>query len=332
MKSKEVKTEKDNNTTASIAPAVSSTRGTKTAPDTGRHESTESSEPQLEAVNGRRYSTEASVVGRRVAKRSRLFRCKLRVFCALHRPVGLLSRSYHYFFFVLIAFSCIVFNIFEAHFDDYAFLCMTVLDSCLTGWGGKYQYLHDYGPLRALDVIGLLTFCAFIWAEDFTDTVGILLRLLHVLQIFQLYRLMLSLLRLMISTIVDQFQQLTIAFIFASIILVLISQSMFLYEWEDEDNNVGIFDAFWFGYITLTTVGYGDITPKTKLGRAMTCVLAFCGICIFQLPANIFGTGLAIKLKEQQKTILFRGPASKLMLSLWRCYATEGPNSRTTCV
>jgi hypothetical protein len=76
-----------------------------------------------------------------------------------------------------------------------------------------------------------------------------------VVQVFQLYRLMLPLLRLMVSTIVDQFQQLYIALIFAAIILVLISQSIFLQEME-RDGEHGIFDAFWFGYITLTTIGY----------------------------------------------------------------------------
>jgi macrodomain Ter protein organizer (MatP/YcbG family) len=64
----------------------------------------------------------------------------------------------------------------------------------------------------------------------------------------------------------------------------------------------------------------------------LTCVLAFCGICIFQLPANIFGTGLAIKLKEQQKSVLHRPAASKLIQTLWRCYAVDSEPSRRSIV
>ena len=66
-------------------------------------------------------------------KRSKLFRCQLRVFCALHRPVGWASRCYHYTFFALIFMSCIVFNIFDAHFGDLPLVLMSLLDLCLTG-------------------------------------------------------------------------------------------------------------------------------------------------------------------------------------------------------
>jgi hypothetical protein len=50
---------------------------------------------------------------------------------------------------------------------------------------------------------------------------------------------------------------------------------------------------------------------------------------MFALPINIFGTGLAIKLKEQQKSVLYRNPASKLIQTIWRCYATDKKSKST---
>lgn len=39
-------------------------------------------------------------------------------------------------------------------------------------------------------------------------------------------------------------------------------------------------DAFYFSGVTLTTVGYGDLTPKTDLGKIITVLFAFTGISI----------------------------------------------------
>lgn len=37
-------------------------------------------------------------------------------------------------------------------------------------------------------------------------------------------------------------------------------------------------DGIWWAFVTSTTVGYGDISPGTPLGRLVACVLMLCGI------------------------------------------------------
>jgi voltage-gated potassium channel len=41
------------------------------------------------------------------------------------------------------------------------------------------------------------------------------------------------------------------------------------------------FDALWWGVVTLTTVGYGDVTPVTTEGRIAAMVLMLLGIGLF---------------------------------------------------
>ena len=51
-------------------------------------------------------------------------------------------------------------------------------------------------------------------------------------------------------------------------------------------------EAMWWGIITLTTVGYGDVYPITPLGKILGALIAFLGIGMFALPAGILGSGL----------------------------------------
>ena len=53
--------------------------------------------------------------------------------------------------------------------------------------------------------------------------------------------------------------------------------------------------------VTLTTVGYGDATPKTWPGKLTASFFAIMGISFFALPAGILGSGFALKVQQQQR-------------------------------
>ncbi|KAJ8322351.1 hypothetical protein KUTeg_000822 [Tegillarca granosa] len=85
-------------------------------------------------------------------------------------------------------------------------------------------------------------------------------------------------------------------------------------------------DALWWGVTTLCTVGYGDVVPKTWLGKLIAAFSACLGISFFALPAGILGSGFALKVQQQQRQkhlIRRRVPAATLIQCLWRCYAAD---------
>ena len=61
--------------------------------------------------------------------------------------------------------------------------------------------------------------------------------------------------------------------IYLSSVLIVISAKIFSYA-----ENVPYIDAYWWALVTTTTVGYGDISPATPLGRVAAIILMILGI------------------------------------------------------
>ena len=70
-----------------------------------------------------------------------------------------------------------------------------------------------------------------------------------------------------------------------------------LYENEDFDN---IFKAAWFVIVTLSTVGYGDISPVTPLGKFLTVPIIVAGLLFMAMPISIVGNNFTVIWEERQ--------------------------------
>jgi voltage-gated potassium channel len=74
-----------------------------------------------------------------------------------------------------------------------------------------------------------------------------------------------------------------------SIVTYVMAFCVYLLERSNDPDHFGsIVRAFWFSIVTMTTIGYGDVTPTTSLGKVLAITFGIVGIvCVALLTANI---------------------------------------------
>lgn len=91
--------------------------------------------------------------------------------------------------------------------------------------------------------------------------------------------------------------------VFVSTILTLVlifGALMYLIE-GPENGYTSIPRAMYWAVVTMTTVGFGDITPHTTLGQLVTSLIMLLGYCIIAVPTGIFAAELASGMRQARR-------------------------------
>jgi len=73
---------------------------------------------------------------------------------------------------------------------------------------------------------------------------------------------------------------------------------MYFTEKDVNEKFSTLFNSIYWSIITLSTVGYGDVTPVTQLGKILTSLAAMIGLGLFALPAGIIARGLSDEIEK----------------------------------
>jgi voltage-gated potassium channel len=99
-------------------------------------------------------------------------------------------------------------------------------------------------------------------------------------------------------------QQLLSVLLGFAIVLLAAASLAYLLERHAHPENPEAFasipSALWWGIVTMTTTGYGDVVPHTVAGRALSGIVMVGGILIFALWTGIIVNGYAEELRRRE--------------------------------
>jgi len=156
---------------------------------------------------------------------------------------------------------------------DLAILILFVYEYLLRLWCAENRIQYIFGIYAIIDLIAILPF--FIGTFDVT-----FIRIFRWFRILRLIRFIEQITLFGRINTEDSVIATRIIFTLFSIVFVY---SGLIYQVEHRVNpkNFGtFFDAVYFSVVTMTTVGFGDVTPTSQAGRLMTVLMIMTGIAL----------------------------------------------------
>ena len=132
-----------------------------------------------------------------------------------------------------------------------------------------------------------------------------LLRILLLFRLFKLFRYARSINEFIRVLAEKRFEFLTLG-IFIGFVIFASSTAIYIFEGGVPGSLIGsFFDAVYWSLITISTVGYGDITPTSTEGRVVTLVLIVSGIGVLSFSTSIIVSAFNEKMRGLRKLRVF---------------------------
>ncbi len=123
-----------------------------------------------------------------------------------------------------------------------------------------------------------------------------LLRLFRVFRVLKLVRY--SKTMVIISNVVRKVKKQLMAVLILITVYIFVS-AMLVFQLEPNLFN-NFFDALYWATISITTIGYGDISPVTPVGRLITMISALVGMAVIALPTGIITAAYMAEITKKK--------------------------------
>ncbi|XP_026520649.1 potassium voltage-gated channel subfamily G member 1 [Notechis scutatus] len=189
----------------------------------------------------------------------------------------------------------------------------------------KFIFLRH--PLTLIDIVAILPYYITLLLDSasvssnkkpssgniYLDKVGLVLRILRALRILYVMRLARHSLGLQTLGLTARrcTREFGLLLLFLCVAIALFAPLLYLIENEMADSQefTSIPACYWWAVITMTTVGYGDMVPRSIPGQVVALSSILSGILLMAFPVtSIFHTFSRsyIELKQEQERIMYR--------------------------
>ncbi len=125
-----------------------------------------------------------------------------------------------------------------------------------------------------------------------------LLRLFVLFRVFKIFRYTKSFTGLVSVLASKKFEFFTL-FLFASVVIFISSVLIYVLEGNNPESHIkNFFSAFYWSIVTLSTVGFGDITPVSDEGRFVTIFIIISGVGVLSFFTSLIVSAFNERLDE----------------------------------
>ncbi len=165
----------------------------------------------------------------------------------------------------------------------------------------KKPYLYMISFLGIIDLLAILPGYLSIFLVGAQSL--LVLRALRLLRIFRIFKLthFLSEMRFLGGAIRGSLKKVTIFMLVVFTLVIILGSVMYLVEKENNEGFASIPESIYWAIVTITTVGYGDISPVTPFGKFVASVIMLLGYGIIAVPTGIITTEMALAIKRQEQ-------------------------------
>jgi len=128
----------------------------------------------------------------------------------------------------------------------------------------------------------------------------LVIRLLRILRIFRVFKLarFITEMNVLFQALRASLRKIAVFLLVLLTLVVIFGSLMYVIEGE-EHGFTSIPKSIYWAIVTLTTVGYGDISPGTSLGQALAAIVMISGYSIIAVPTGIFTVEFSRAMKKK---------------------------------
>ncbi len=169
----------------------------------------------------------------------------------------------------------------------------------MPSWQARLRYMTSFHAI--IDLLAILPFYLLVFGV-FGNVDMRFLRAVRLLRVLKLTRYSAAM-NMLLITFRENGKALAAAFLILVTVMLMAASGMYYFERQVQPEDFGsIPAAMWWAFATLTTVGYGDVTPVTNGGKVFGALITVVGIGMVALPTSILATGYAQQLRLSTTT------------------------------
>lgn len=161
----------------------------------------------------------------------------------------------------------------------------------------KWKYI--FSALGIIDLLPILPAYMSIFNASFRFL--LVLRSLRLLRIFKILHLgsFMKAGRYITEALLHSYRKILLFMMFIILLVIIIGSFMYVIE-VDTPGFESIPNAIYWAAVTITTVGYGDVSPITPIGKFLSVIVMLCGYSIIAVPTGIVTAEMARGNREME--------------------------------